>query len=294
VIISDLRQSKEYARYLQQAGWRVEKTNGVFVFIRPIPLTPFSIIKIQRPTRLPDLKKTESLAKKYRSLLIFIEPKKAIDRQLAIIRNQGYRLCRSHFLPTKTIHLDLTQSEKELLAQMKKDTRYSIRKTTPQHISIYVVKQRKDLKALHSAWRKSAGWRLIIPSFKNILALKNSFGQNAIFLTAALTTPAPPVSDLPVNRKQAIIAGAIILIADKTAYYYYAFTSQKGRKFLAQYRLVWEAINRTKKLGCKVFDFEGIYDPRFPIKSWLGFSHFKKSFGGKEVNYPGCFKKGGP
>jgi lipid II:glycine glycyltransferase (peptidoglycan interpeptide bridge formation enzyme) len=55
--------------------------------------------------------------------------------------------------------------------------------------------------------------------------------------------------------------------------------------------LVWEAIKRAKKMGCRTFDFEGIDDPRFPIRAWRGFSHFKKSFGGKEIDYPGCFKK---
>jgi len=46
-----------------------------------------------------------------------------------------------------------------------------------------------------------------------------------------------------------------------------------------------------KKMGCKIFDFEGIYDDRFPLKSWLGFSRFKKSFGGLEVEYPGAYSK---
>jgi len=137
---------------------------------------------------------------------------------------------------------------------------------------------------------------MIIPSFKNIRALKKSFGRDALFLAST-------VSDLPANRKQKkreVVAGTIILIADspdkkadKTAYYYYAFTSKKGRKLLAQYELVWEAIKLAKKRGCKTFDLEGIYDPRFPVKSWCGFSHFKKSFGGKEINYPGCFRKPG-
>ena len=87
------------------------------------------------------------------------------------------------------------------------------------------------------------------------------------------------------------IAGTIVLIAGRVAYYYYAFTAKEGRKTLAQYGLVWEAIRKAKKRGCRIFDFEGIYDKRFPMKPWHGFSHFKKSFSGKEVDYPGCWKK---
>ncbi len=50
-----------------------------------------------------------------------------------------------------------------------------------------------------------------------------------------------------------------------------------------------DAILLAKKSGCKVFDFDGIYDERFPIKTWLGFTKFKKGFGGKEIEYPGCY-----
>jgi peptidoglycan pentaglycine glycine transferase (the first glycine) len=57
------------------------------------------------------------------------------------------------------------------------------------------------------------------------------------------------------------------------------------------YFIVWEAMKEAKKRGCKIWDFEGIYDARWPNKSWLGFSHFKKSFGGEEIEFPGSFEK---
>src|SRR4030042_1056681 len=72
-------------------------------------------------------------------------------------------------------------------------------------------------------------------------------------------------------------------------YYWYGFTNNEGRTSLSQYSLLYQGILWAKRQGCKVFDFEGVYDPRFPDKSWLGFSHFKRSFGGYEVEYPGCF-----
>lgn len=273
----DFRQTSQYGKYLEAIGWVVEKIDETLVFIRKIPPTPFSIIKIQRPNKLPDLKKVQSLARKYRSFSISIEPKKSINNQQLTINN--YRLSKSPYLPTKTIHLDLTQPEKNLFAQMKKDARYSLKKInrSDYNILLYDNKKKQEIKNFYQAWKKTAGWQMLIPSFKNIWALKKSFGQNALFLASVTKTK--------------IIAGTIILMTDQTAYYYYAFTSKRGRKLLAQYGLVWKAIKLAKKRGCQIFDFEGIYDPRFPVKSWQGFSHFKKSFGGKEINYPGCFKK---
>jgi len=288
--MADFRQTSQYGEYLEAIGWVVKKIDGTLVFIRKIPLTPFSIIKIQRVEKIPDFVRVEKLAKKYRALSVSIEPSvfspqsspasplARRGRAVFKLKKNGYRLSNSPYLPTKTIWLDLSQSKTELLKQMKKDARYSLKKINrpDYNILVYDNKTGQEIKNFYQAWKKTAGWQMLIPSFKNILALKNSFGRKALFLA---------------SKSPEIIAGTIILMTGQTAYYYYAFTSKKGRKLLAQYGLVWEAIKLAKKRGCQVFDFEGIYDPRFPVKSWQGFSHFKKSFGGKEIDYPGCFRK---
>jgi len=288
----DLRQSSQYAKYIKLTGWVVEKVNGYYVYIRKIPLTPFSIIKVQRPKEIP-FKKIDRLAQKHRALVVYLEP--LTTSRKSQITEFGYRLHKSPFLPAKTIHLDLTQSEEKILAQMKKDARYEIRKAKKEAIQLIKV---QDLERFHQAWRESVGWRRYVPSLKNLKALKKSFGKNAIFLTVESQTQNTSEVKLSLTsedtsevkgKRQKIIAGTVILIAGKTAYYYYAFSSKEGRRKSAQYLLVWEAIKLAKKRGCQIFDFEGIYDERFPIKSWKGFSHFKKSFGGKEIEYPGCF-----
>ena len=94
------------------------------------------------------------------------------------------------------------------------------------------------------------------------------------------------------NVSGRITGGAIFTqsLHDYT-YYWQGFTNKEGRTSLSQYTLLYQGILWAKKICCRVFDFEGIYDERFPNKSWLGFTHFKKSFGGKEVNFPGCYTK---
>jgi len=268
--MTDLRQTANYAQYLQSSGWLVEKTDNTYIFIRKIPLTPFSIIKVQRPEKIP-FATISQLAKKHHTLAVYFEP--LTTKQTMLASQHGFRLSKSPYLPTKTLTLDLKQSEEKILAQMKKDCRYAIKKAQNSSLQIIEV---ADLEKLHRVWKKSVNWQRYVPSFKNLQRLKKAFGKNALFLQAN-----PPAGGS--------IAGTVILIAKKTAYYYYAFSSKTGRKVLAQYLLVWQAIKEAKKAGCQIFDFEGIYDKRFSNKSWLGFSHFKKSFGGKEVEYPGCF-----
>jgi lipid II:glycine glycyltransferase (peptidoglycan interpeptide bridge formation enzyme) len=269
--MKDIRQTKEYANYLSKIGWKVEKCNSNYVFIKKLPLG-LSTIKLQRPGTLSEqvIKGLGNLSRKYKAFQTIIEPK-IISHQSLII-NRGFRLGRNPYLPTKTLHLDLTKSKKQLFNQLKKDCKYALRKT--EKLVIEEKRSVNEINDFRKVWKKAVGWKRYVPSISHLIALKKSFTSFALFLTS-----------------HNLEAGAIFLLADKTAYYWQAFTSKKGRTTLAQYRLVWEGILWAKRSRAKIFDFEGIYDNRFPNKNWLGFTHFKKSFGGYEVKYPGAFVK---
>jgi len=260
--VTDLRQTSQYAHYLRLQGWQVNKINGAYIFIRK--LFGISIVKIQRAPITP-----EACAAFPRGVrIIYLEPlnKKQIP--------PGFKLKKTTFLPSKTLEINLKQSEEKILQQMKKDARYAIRQAQTSGISVY---HNIGISGYRRAWRQSTPWRRWVPSLKSLQNLHATFGKNAWFLAAVV--------------HHQIIAGTVILIAARRAYYYYAFTGRLGRQLLAQYLLVWEAIKQAKKIGCQELDFEGLYDQRFPDQSWRGFSHFKQSFGGREIEYPGCFGK---
>jgi len=82
------------------------------------------------------------------------------------------------------------------------------------------------------------------------------------------------------------LAGALFLFNKDKSHYWEAASTRKGNRLSAPSLLVWEGIKIARQKGCKIFDLEGIYDERFPNKSWLGFTHFKKEFGGKQVEFP--------
>lgn len=269
----DIRQTLEYAKYLSKTGWIVERHAEINYFIRKFPVVG-SAIKIQRPEEIRTAQ-TIKLSKKYRAFQIIYEPKNDLDAKYLL--SCGYKLSKSPYLPSKTLHLDLTNPKEKILKQMKKDARHSIRKT--KDLKTKELSNKKDIEEFKNAWKKAAGLKRYVPPLSHLLALKKSFKKNCLFLTTGL--PA----------KALATAGAIFLVGDKTAYYWQAFTSKDGRRSLAQYKIVWEGILWAKAHGAKIFDFEGVYDSRFPDKRWLGFTHFKKSFGGEEIEYPGAYTK---
>ncbi len=271
--MADIRQSEEYANYLKTIDWVVERIGEVNYFVKKFPLIG-SVLKVQRPLKI-DLEVISKLSRKYRAFQIIIEP--IDENQAQIIKNAGFKLSRSPYLPSKTLLLDLTMNREGLLKQMKKDARMAIKKN--EGIDIREVST-KDLKSFYDNWKSAVSFSRYVPSLNQLLNLSKSFNQNpALFLTSH-------------NDVGNIMGGAIFTRSSHDiAYYWQGFTNNEGRASLSQYALVWKGLLWAKSQQCKLFDFEGIYDSRFPNKSWLGFTHFKKSFGGTEILYPGAYTK---
>jgi lipid II:glycine glycyltransferase (peptidoglycan interpeptide bridge formation enzyme) len=266
----DIRQSKEFGRYMESLGWKVERINNINYFIRPFIFGAVSFIKVQRPRRV-NPKIITKLAKKYRAWMIVIEPRKSSPRgkpKKQII--PGYRTLKNPYLPSKTLVLDLTKSQKDLLSEMHHKTRYNIKKHKVQMSNIKIS---NDVAEFAKFWNEQRyGKYSLFSQVRGVEKMYKAFGKNAKTIAA--------------YKNKQLISGILMLIHDKRAYYMYAASNKVGKKNYASTACTWKAIKLAKKLGCKEFDFEGIYDARFPTESWYGFTRFKKSFGGREVSYP--------
>ena len=262
----DIRQNAQYAKYLQETGWKVVKIDNINYFLRRLPLIGY-VLKIQRPEKI-DPTTIKELLKQYYVSQIIIEPNNSVQENLI---QQNYKKSKSCYLPSKTLLLDLFKTQLYLLNSCKKDCKRAIKRNSSIPLKIYDV---GDLKKFRNIWKKAVKLKRYVPSLKNLKALKKAFTENSLLITDEKET-----------------AGAIFIKTKDIGYYWQAFAGKKGRKNLTQYKIVWEGILWAKKKGAKMFDFEGIHDERYPNKSWLGFTHFKKSFSGKEHTYPGCYSQ---
>lgn len=259
----DIRQNDKYAGYLRRQNWILTKHNGVFYYIKKILF--FSVIKVQRPKKI-SFEIIEKLSKKYKALLVVVEPNTKKGAKLLL--SNGWQQVEP-FIPSKTIVLNLAKSQKVVFDSFSKHTRYSIRKS--EHIKVL---KENDLEKFRKYWKAAVDYRRHVLSTKQMQDLKNVFGKESLFLIA-----------------EGGVSGAIFLVAGDTGYYWYGFANKEGRKRLSQYKVVWEGIKWAKGRGAKYFDMEGIYDERFPLPNWRGFTRFKRGFGGKVIEYPGAYRK---
>lgn len=278
----DLRQSPQWGDFLSRIGWKVEPFSGGQVFIRKIPLLPFSIIKLQRGKNPLPFKKIDELAKQRKALCAIVEPGEKLYEEALFCRHGFVKDMAMSFLPTATLNLDLTQPEKELFYSFSENARRNIKKSQANNIKVGAVflrdlnddSQFKEFFSLLTNLTKMKGF--YIPGYGEFYRKMQAFKKSSALLFAYH----------PKNRQP--IAAVWLGYFGDTAVYMHAGNTEEGYGLLANYLLVWEACKLAKKLKLKVFDFEGLFDPRYPQmrKSWINFSQFKKRFHGSVIEYP--------
>lgn len=281
----DLRQTLGWAKYLESIGWQAQILDSTLVLIRKIPLFG-SVIKIQRPKYPIPFDKIEQIAKKYQALFVLIEPE-VNNFDEAEFKKRGFKQSNLTLTHTSTIQIDLTHSPKKLWQSISENARRNIKKAQNQNLIIktfYLDKEYSpNILEMYFALSRSliAMKNFYLPgkveTTKKLEALKDS----TIILFAYQNPADQPIASIWLTGHQDVIS------------YVQTGITKLGYELLANYLLVWEGLKISQNLGYRKFDFEGIFDSRFPKerKKWIGFSEFKKRFHGTEINYPPPFIK---
>lgn len=267
----DFRQSKCWANYLKNRGWLVDYIRSadgkhkIQVLIVKIGWWPFGMLKVQRSEYDPNFDDLKRLKRKYLSLNTVIEPLRI--QNLDSFKRAGYHMTKYPFLATKTVVIDLSKPEEILWKELSDNAKRLIKKN--DGLKLVEV----DEKTFYENWKKwSKVW---IQTPKELTDLLKSFGNKSKLWA--------------IKDGDGFHSGLVTLETKDTLNYYQTWTSDLGRKSGGHYKLVWETMLWAKRKGKTFYDFEGIYDPAYPIKKWVGFTEFKKKFGGWVETHPGCF-----
>lgn len=284
--MTNIRQSKEYALFMEKLGWKIEKILN-YVYIRQFPLIG-SFIKILHIKSPIPFKEIEKIAKKYRTFKVFVQPHAIVcnktNKPNWSNKNNGYSLAKSPLVPTKTLLIDLKPTEEQIFNSFSPEKRRAVRRAEKNGI---IIKETDDINEFIKLKNQQL-WPFGFLLSGEIKALWEVFAQEGKATLLLVFTP--PGCERCETEKP--IGGVLLLFYDKVAYYWLASATSEGKKLFAPSLLVWEALKLSKKKGCTTFDFEGVEDKRFPeTKNWRGFSRFKSGFGGKEVVYANPIQK---
>jgi peptidoglycan pentaglycine glycine transferase (the first glycine) len=200
--------------------------------------------------------------------------------------------------PRRTILLDLTRTEDEILAAMHQKTRYNIRLAArkgvvvregtaddlPAFYALTQVTGARDGFGVHSADYYRAVFELFVPP---------DWARLFVAEVHEAGIEPTPVAAIP-------MAAIMVFAFGNKAWYMYGASGDAHREKMPNHALQWEAIRWAKSKGCATYDLWGVPDEDEATLEaqylkrddglW-GVYRFKRGFGGRLVRYVGAFDR---
>jgi len=192
-----------------------------------------------------------------------------------LFKDLGFRKAIMHEHPEQSWILSLGKTEDELLTEMRKTTRYLIRQALKNpEIEIIKSKDIKNVEVFNKIYQATVERQNFSPF--SLGYLENEFSSflkdNQILVLLG-------------KYKNEVVAGAMIIFWQNSAFYHQGASLRKFSKIPVNYLLQWEAIKEARNRGLKHYSFWGIAPENNPNHPWKGLSQFKKGFGGEEKEY---------
>lgn len=187
--------------------------------------------------------------------------------------------------PGKTLLINLTKPEDQLLAGMHPKTRYNIKLAQKHGVEIQDefgltigrgLFAREALELIYQT-SKRQGYLAQGPGYfaklVDFFAMHNSHADLKLRVYKAI-------------YQQQLLASAIMIDYAKTRTYLFGGSSQDHKNTMAPYLLHWKAMLDAKSAGFEYYDFWGI---ETSAGDTPGFVRFKLGFGGSATQYPGAY-----
>lgn len=178
-----------------------------------------------------------------------------------------------HLAAEHTVMIDLRKTEDELLADMRRQTRYEVRRAEKLNIHVDKSNSLEVFKEFHAVQTETAKRQNFVPpSLKTLLAEREAFGDDIMIYVAK-------------NEDDKPIAYGMIIRGGKEGDYYEAASTELNHKLPGAYALLWQAMKDLKADGYERFNLWGIAPPNQPNHRYAGVTTFKTGFGGEVVEY---------
>lgn len=181
---------------------------------------------------------------------------------------KGWRHSHNTILIPRTLILDITKPEDELLSAMTKKTRQYIRKSGREGVTIRQVSSRDDIaRCLEIYHQTAARAHFALHGDQYYYDVHDKLGEASVVFMAY-------EGDTPVSF-------VWLAISSSTAFELYGGMNDRGQELRANYALKWHAITKCKQWGMSRYDMNGLLND--------GVSTFKQGFASHETMLAGTY-----
>lgn len=222
-----------------------------------------------------------ALARKCGAAFVRIEPVSAGFDNAASgteLRSRGLRPAPVNQQPELSWIVDLDRDFKEVLAGMKPVNRNLYRNIHKKDVTFRTSQDPEEIR--------------VLLNFLHMTAKRSGFKpQSDEYLSqvARSLMPAGAATLFIAERHGGPIAAALAYDSADTRTYAHAALDDAHRKLSAGIPLLVTLMADANEKGLKYVDLWGVAPEDEPNHKWAGFTAFKKSFGGREIAYPGTW-----
>jgi lipid II:glycine glycyltransferase (peptidoglycan interpeptide bridge formation enzyme) len=184
----------------------------------------------------------------------------------------GFKEAPMHLTADLTRQIDLTKTEEELLMEMRKSTRYEIRKADKEGVKIKMSSDPNEMEEFYTHQLELAKRHGFVPFSKK-------------FLTEQFATFAKDDQALLIHsyKNSQLLASAFVIFYGVEAVYHYGVSTAANSRLPGAYACQWAAIKMAKDMGMKRYNLWGVAPENSVNHRFYGVSIFKRGFGGEDV-----------
>ena len=289
-----LLQTARWGQLKSEFGWSTEYVRagdaGAQVLLRQLPLgltlayVPKGPVGDWLEALLPAL---DELCDRHNAFALKVEPDSEWNPDTAErLRTADFRRSSHSVQPLRSLVMDITPDEDDILAEMHSKTRYNIRLSGRKDVE---VRPWDDVEAFgrmigRTADRQDFGAH--VPEYyRRAYDLFHPHGECELFVAEYEGEP---------------LAALMVFARADRAWYLYGASTPKERNRMPTYALQWAAIRWAKDRGCSEYDLWGVPDAseeeleeQFTERSdglW-GVYRFKRGFGGELRRFLGAWDR---
>jgi lipid II:glycine glycyltransferase (peptidoglycan interpeptide bridge formation enzyme) len=279
--------------------WRDEENNvqaAALVLERSLPLPGLKILYVPRgplmnwdhaDLRRKVLEDLQTFAKQRGAIFIKMDPEVILWRGIPgseeshetatgqalqfEMRERGWKYSTEQIQFRNTVWMDVRPSEDDLLAKMKQKTRYNIRLSMRKGVTVREGSL-DDLPMMYRMYAETSvrdGF-VIRPEAYYLRVWE-------LFMSAGMMTA------LLAEVEGEVVAGLALFHAGGYSWYLHGMSRAVHRNKMPTYLLQWEAMRKTKVLGCERYDLWGAPDVFDESDSMWGVFRFKQGLGGEVI-----------
>lgn len=217
----------------------------------------------------------KDIARVERAWFVRVRPElRDSEKSRDLFKKLGFVSAPMHLHAENTWVLDISKSEQELLAGMRKTTRYLVKKSQNLDLQLEIVKNPKAASILFRLQKETSKRHKFVgfsqKLFEEEIASFVKDDKAAVFIC---------------RKNSKVLAAAIIIFYGNTAYYHFSGSVSGSSEIPFSYFLQWEIVKEAKRRGLNFYNFWGIAPNGNSRHRFAGVTLFKTGFGGERIDW---------